>query len=111
MLRRGFRAFSDAILSIPVHPGPLPPASDFPRGPLALLLVLAILALLANPRRRRVLRPALLVGGLILLAGCGSSGGGGANTNTGTPAGTYTVTIHATSGAQTATTTVSVVVH
>ena len=84
---------------------------DFPRGPLALLLVLAILALLANPRRRRVLRPALLVGGLILLAGCGSSGGGGANTNTGTPAGTYTVTIHATSGAQTATTTVSVVVH
>lgn len=85
---------------------------NLPRGPLALLLGLGIVLLLAaGTRTRQVLRPALLIGGLILFAGCGSSGGSGTNLNTGTPAGTYMVTVQATSGSQSANTTVSVVVH
>jgi uncharacterized repeat protein (TIGR02543 family) len=84
--------------------------ANFPRGPLMLILTLAIVGLLASPRTKRFLRPAVLIGELILLAGCNASGGGGATPNTGTPAATYTVTIQATAGAQTATSTVSVVV-
>lgn len=71
-------------------------------------LTLAIMLFAASPRARRVFRRATLVGGLALLAACG--GGGSVAQTNGTPAGTYTVTIHATLGAQTATTTVSVTV-
>jgi uncharacterized membrane protein len=47
---------------------------------------------------------------LAFLAACQTSRGISITPSGGTPAGTYTVTIHATAGAQTSTTTVTVVV-
>jgi lactonase family protein with 7-bladed beta-propeller/centrosomal CEP192-like protein len=84
----------------------------FPGGPTMLTLALAILLLAGSSRARRVFRRAALVGGLALLAACQAGGGsaGAPNPPSGTPAGTYTITIHAVSGSQTATTTVSIVV-
>lgn len=80
----------------------------FPTLPVGLMLTLAILMFGVSPHARRAFRRATLVGGLTLLAACG--GGGTVTQNNGTPAGTYVVTVHATSGSQTATTTVSVIV-
>jgi 6-phosphogluconolactonase (cycloisomerase 2 family) len=83
---------------------------NFPLGPFAWMAALTIPLLLAGPRVRRVLRPAALFACLILLAACGGNSGGVTTPSTGTPAATYAITIHATAGAQTATTTVLVIV-
>jgi uncharacterized repeat protein (TIGR02543 family) len=76
---------------------------------LVLAAIFAMCLMLPSTRGRRTLSSAALVGCLALLAACGGGGGGG-GTVTGTPAGTYTVTVNATSGAQSANTTVSVIV-
>jgi hypothetical protein len=63
-------------------------------------------------RKRRVLLGiffAMVVGMVLLQAGCGSSKSN-TTTTTGTPAGTYTVTVNATSGSATRTTTVQLTV-
>jgi hypothetical protein len=57
-----------------------------------------------------MLSAAALAGGLALLAACGESGDGATPLAFGTPSGTYSVTVTATAGAQTAATTVFVIV-
>jgi uncharacterized repeat protein (TIGR02543 family) len=84
------------------------------RSPLlALFVVLAIWLVMpasaASPRLRRTLRPLAMLAVLCLVAGCGGGGSSPPPVN-GTPAGTYRITITATSGAQTATSIVTVVV-
>jgi hypothetical protein len=63
--------------------------------------------------RLRRMAPALATlvafAGLVLLVACGGIGTGG-TTPTGTPAGTYAITVTATSGTQTATRNLSVIV-
>jgi hypothetical protein len=88
-----------------------PQAPVAPLLPLALILsvVLSIALLFSNPRTRRILGAAAVVGGLMILAGCGGSSGG-VNPNTGTPAGNYNVSIQAVAGTFTAGTTVTITV-
>jgi uncharacterized repeat protein (TIGR02543 family) len=89
----------------------------FPQAPLAPSLTLALILsgvlsitlLFSNPRARRILGAAAVVGSFVILAACGSSSGG-ANPNTGTPAGNYIVSIQAVAGTFTAGTTVSITV-
>jgi hypothetical protein len=102
------KARSSALVLAPSFREP----SKFAPAPIsAVALVLAILLLWANPRSKRGLRSATLVGGLAFLAACGGSGSSySGNSNTGTPAGTYQVMVQATAGAQSATTTVTVTV-
>jgi hypothetical protein len=88
--------------------GNAPP--EFASLRLTLLLGMGILLLFSARRARRILRVAVLVGGLALLAACGGGGSGGTPPTSGTPAGTYSVTVTATAGTQTATTVVSVIV-
>lgn len=90
----------------------------FPQAPLAPLLppalilsgLLSITLLFSNPRARRILGATAIVGGFVILAGCGGSSGGGVNPNTGTPAGNYSVSIQAVAGTFTAGTTVTITV-
>lgn len=103
--------------TLTLTPAPSPVRLTAVRPMFLLVALLSLLMLLAGPtsfapaqRARKLLRPALLIAGLVLLAACGGGGGGGTPPITGTPAGTYKVTITATSGAQTAMTVVSVVV-
>jgi hypothetical protein len=78
-------------------------------GPAVGLFSLVFFGSLAMQKRSRSLRPAFLLGVLVLAAGLISCGGGGGH-NPGTPPGTSTVTITATSGNTTHTATVTLVV-
>jgi uncharacterized repeat protein (TIGR02543 family) len=84
-----------------------------PLGSLLLVMLaiwLVMPASAASPRLRRTLRPLAMLAVLCLVAGCGGGGGSTPPPVNGTPAGTYPVTVTATAGAQTAKTTVTVVV-
>jgi len=88
---------------VDLHTGPVNYRPLFP----LLFLITAVLAAISmrhHLAQRRKLKPALALGGLLLLAslsGCG--GGGGSKTTTivqnpqGTPAGTYSITVNAVS--------------
>jgi hypothetical protein len=77
---------------------------------LGLLLLAALLASQAMPRRRRVLLRLTLITGLVLLwVACGG-GGSQVGVPDGTPAGNYTLTLSGTSGNVTHDTTASLTV-
>jgi hypothetical protein len=85
----------------------------------ALLLIATALAAISMRRRLaygRRLKPALALGGLLLLAALSGCGGGGSQgppivqNPQGTPAGTYTVTVNATSANASASTPVTLIV-
>jgi hypothetical protein len=94
------------------------PRNDKLLFPLLLLIttVLAAISLRHRPAQGRRLKPALALGGLLLLAalsGCGGGGGSGppiVQNPQGTPAGTYTVTVNATSPNASASTPVTLIV-
>jgi hypothetical protein len=99
--------------AIPMPPKNLLPLRQLPwmvaSVAFALMLIAGIFTTFELPRARRIAAAAALAGSFALLAGCG----GGSVTPppiSGTPAGTYSVTVKAAAGAQTASTTVNVVV-
>jgi uncharacterized repeat protein (TIGR02543 family) len=78
------------------------------RSVLLVLFSLMAVLMMATPRGRRRLGPVALLAVVLVVVGCG--GGSSPPPVNGTPAGTYTVTVTAKAGAQTAMTTVNVVV-
>jgi len=94
------------------------PRNYRPLFPLLLLLtaVLAALSMRHRLAQGRRLKPALALGGLLLLAALSGCGGGGSQgppivqNPQGTPAGTYTVTVNATSPNASASTPVTLIV-
>jgi hypothetical protein len=85
------------------------PSSSIERFGLMFIFGVGIFLALASRRTRRIVGTVALVGGLALLAACGGGNGGGPQPS-GTPANTYPVVVKAVAGAQTATSTVDVIV-